>query len=255
MTNDSIQRYTVSGDIAYPINEDPEGDYVTYEDHVAAIEADRKRRGEPVPKGWKLVPETPTSKQIVHMACQIKGADADGWFRTDGDDWPEHVDAAERAYKWALSEAPQPAEPVVVGHGETRANIGLEVETGSDLGGVVDHGEVEQVKVPSDAREALWEAYETLRELEKEIVLDVNQISGAAAASFAANRVRTLLARYSQPDEPVEVDAEASVPSDTDIDELSREWGLQSAAYPSKSMVRDFARALLARYTTTKEQP
>lgn len=44
MTNDSIQRYTVSGDIAYPINEDPEGDYVTYEDHVAAIEADRQRR-------------------------------------------------------------------------------------------------------------------------------------------------------------------------------------------------------------------
>lgn len=68
---------------------------------------------EPVaPDGWKLVPETPTSKQIVHMALQIKGADADGWFRTDGDDWPECVDAAERAYKWALSEAPQPAEPV-----------------------------------------------------------------------------------------------------------------------------------------------
>lgn len=83
--------------------------------HVLGEEATnewlRKRRGEPVPKGWKLVPETPTSKQIVHMACQIKGADADGWFRTDGDDWPEHVDAAERAYKWALSEAPQPAEP------------------------------------------------------------------------------------------------------------------------------------------------
>jgi hypothetical protein len=73
--------------------------------------ADRKRRGVPVPKGWKLVPETPTSKQIVHMACQIKGADAHGWFRTGGDDWPEYVDAAERAYKWALSEAPQPAEP------------------------------------------------------------------------------------------------------------------------------------------------
>lgn len=47
---------------------------------------------------------------------------------------------------------------------------------------------------------------------------------------------------------PVKVDAEASVPSDMDIDELSREWGLLSAAYPSKSMVRDFARALLARY-------
>lgn len=53
----------------------------------------------------------------------------------------------------------------------------------------------------------------------------------------------------SRPNEPVKV------PSNTDIDELSREWGLQSAAYPSKSMVRDFARALLARYTTTKEQP
>src|SRR5690554_5293996 len=48
MTIDSIKRYTVSGDIAYPVHEDPEGDYVTYEDHVAAIEADRKRRGEPV---------------------------------------------------------------------------------------------------------------------------------------------------------------------------------------------------------------
>ncbi|MFA7386491.1 MAG: hypothetical protein WCZ87_02385 [Thiohalobacteraceae bacterium] len=48
MTIDSIKRYTVSGDIAYPIHEDPEGDYVTYEDHVAAIKADRKRRGEPV---------------------------------------------------------------------------------------------------------------------------------------------------------------------------------------------------------------
>lgn len=48
--------------------------------------------------------------------------------------------------------------------------------------------------------------------------------------------------------EPVEVDAEASVPSDMDIDELSREWGLASATYPSKMMVRDFARALLARY-------
>src|SRR5690606_22124416 len=47
MTNNRIQRYTVSGDIAYPIHKDPEGDYVTYEDHVAAIEADRKRRGEP----------------------------------------------------------------------------------------------------------------------------------------------------------------------------------------------------------------
>jgi len=70
--------------------------------------------GEPVPKDWKLVPETPTSKQIVHMACQIKGADADGWFRTDGDDWHQHVAAAERAYKWALSEAPQPTEPVKV---------------------------------------------------------------------------------------------------------------------------------------------
>lgn len=45
-----------------------------------------------------------------------------------------------------------------------------------------------------------------------------------------------------QPADPVKV------PSNTDIDELSREWGLQSAAYPSKSMVRDFARALLARY-------
>lgn len=46
------------------------------------------------------------------------------------------------------------------------------------------------------------------------------------------------------------------VPSNTDIDELSREWGLQSAAYPSKSMVRDFARALLARYgNTQQEQP
>src|SRR5690606_10138903 len=48
MTIDSIKRYTVSGDIAYPVHEDPEGDFVTYEDHVAAIEADRKRRGEPV---------------------------------------------------------------------------------------------------------------------------------------------------------------------------------------------------------------
>jgi len=86
--------------------------YDAFDIWQAAIEHDRKGRGEPVPKGWKLVPETPTSKQIVHMACQIKGADADGWFRTDGDDWPEHVDAAERAYKWALSEAPQPAEPV-----------------------------------------------------------------------------------------------------------------------------------------------
>lgn len=50
MTIDSIKRYTVSGDIAYPIHEDPEGDYVTYEDHVAAIKADRQRRGEPVAK-------------------------------------------------------------------------------------------------------------------------------------------------------------------------------------------------------------
>lgn len=59
--------------------------------------------------------------------------------------------------------------------------------------------------------------------------------------------VRGSIERYrrwqeKQSDEPVKV------PSDTDIDELSREWGLQSAAYPSKSMVRDFARALLARY-------
>lgn len=43
MTIDRIKRYAVSGDIAYPIHEDPEGDYVTYEDHVAAIEAYRKR--------------------------------------------------------------------------------------------------------------------------------------------------------------------------------------------------------------------
>lgn len=54
----------------------------------------------------------------------------------------------------------------------------------------------EPVKVPSEAKEALWKAYESLRELEKRIVLDANQISGAAAASFAANRVLALLARY-----------------------------------------------------------
>lgn len=42
MTTNIIRRYAVSGDIAYPVCEDPEGDYVTYEDHVAAIEADRK---------------------------------------------------------------------------------------------------------------------------------------------------------------------------------------------------------------------
>lgn len=135
--------------------------------------SDRKRRGEPV--GWLYEDELPDNYPYEAMFPYSK------------------VDGVRMFPVYA----PQPAEPVVVGHGETRANIGLEVETGSDLGGVVDHGEVEQVKVPSDAREALWEAYETLRELEKEIVLDVNQISGAAAASFAANRVRTLLARYS----------------------------------------------------------
>ncbi|WP_221893224.1 hypothetical protein [Pusillimonas minor] len=42
MNTHDIKRYAVSGDIAYPIHEEPEGDYVTYEDHVAAIEADRQ---------------------------------------------------------------------------------------------------------------------------------------------------------------------------------------------------------------------
>jgi len=49
MTNDSIKRYTVSGDISYPVHEDPEGDYVTYDDHVAAIAHDRQQRGIEVP--------------------------------------------------------------------------------------------------------------------------------------------------------------------------------------------------------------
>lgn len=69
MTNDSIQRYTVSGDIAYPINEDPEGDYVTYEDHVAAIEADRKRRGEPA--AWRYL--TPTGWHATTDAARALG--------------------------------------------------------------------------------------------------------------------------------------------------------------------------------------
>lgn len=59
-----------------------------------------------VPEGWRLVPVEPTSKQIVMMACQIKGADADGWYRTVGADWPDHVSAAERAYKCAIEDAP-----------------------------------------------------------------------------------------------------------------------------------------------------
>lgn len=67
MTNDSIQRYTVSGDIAYPINEDPEGDYVTYEDHVAAIEAYRQRRGEVV------VTKTPEGEIIAVTRQDAEG--------------------------------------------------------------------------------------------------------------------------------------------------------------------------------------
>lgn len=63
-----------------------------------------------------------------------------------------------------------------------------------------------------------------------------------AGKNRAADLVLTAMAYPTQPAEPVKV------PSDADIDELSREWGLQSAAYPSKSMVRDFAHALLARY-------
>ena len=46
MLNDSIKRYTISGDITYPMHEYSEGDYVTYEDHVAAIDADRKEAGQ-----------------------------------------------------------------------------------------------------------------------------------------------------------------------------------------------------------------
>lgn len=72
MTIDSIKRYTVSGDIAYPVHEDPEGDYVTYEDHVAAIEADRKRRGEPVKRKRRYAQGTALGEfGVIPMCDQV----------------------------------------------------------------------------------------------------------------------------------------------------------------------------------------
>jgi len=34
-----IARYSVCGDIAYPVSDDPDGGYVDYDDHVAAMHA------------------------------------------------------------------------------------------------------------------------------------------------------------------------------------------------------------------------
>jgi len=146
--------------MAHPIHEDPEGDYVTYEDHVAAIEADRKRRSEP------------TAAEISDVIREITGCPD----IKNGED-SLVVALGMLFHRCAIT---QPAEPV---------KRKRRYAQGTALG-------------------------------EFGIIPMCDQVD----------------------DEPVKV------PSDTDIDELSRELGLQSAAYPSKSMVRDFARALLARY-------
>lgn len=167
-----------------------------------AIEADRKRRGEPV--AWWPIETAPHNEPVLL-----------GWKDWDGA-WMAEVSPA--TWGWCTDSVsnisqhgqathwmpipPQPTEPV------RKTDWNNELSSWSDedfirifherpdLANRLRKMLTEPVKVPSEAKEALWKAYESLRELEKRIVLDVNQISGAAAASFAANRVRALIDHY-----------------------------------------------------------
>lgn len=110
---------------------------------------------------------------------------------------------AEKNITWNSASAAQPAEPADVDHGETRVNIGLKAKTGCDLGGVVDHGEAEPVKVPSDSElEKAWDSFEaemarhpTDDELEEFMAQFADEM-GHIHDDQHAEAARALLARY-----------------------------------------------------------
>src|SRR5690606_21557584 len=61
----AITRYTVCGDIAYPIYEDADGSFVDYDDHVAAMHAYARANMKP------LIAENERLKEALEMMVEM----------------------------------------------------------------------------------------------------------------------------------------------------------------------------------------
>ena len=168
MTTHDIKRYTISGDIAYPIHEDPEGDYVSYEDHVAAIEADCQRRGEPVAcfkcghptHRGECVNVAPQPAEPVKVPSDDEIMSIAALHETHGDAWQDaeyrftEADFLAAAHA-LLARYGQPAEQVIRNSRNTAEPVAQPVSVTQKWQDGDDSNMVsrvsEPVKVPSDA--------------------------------------------------------------------------------------------------------
>lgn len=224
MNTHDIKRYAVSGDIAYPIHEEPEGDYVTYEDHVAAIEADRKRRGEPVAwirkNGFRFISEIePQDDSEVPLFTAPQPDEPESCFcdRMYPDSNPDAScgDCPTRDY------GAKAAEPAKVRPETLSEHIARDIREGrfpekSDRKMVP----AEPVKVPSDAElEKAWDSFEaemarhpTDDELEEFMAQFADEM-GHIHDDQHAEAARALLARYGPPAQPAIPDGWNLVPT------------------------------------------